>query len=151
MCMKLITGNAISLAQQGEFDVLVHVANCFHVMGAGFAKSLREIYPEVYAVDLKTKKGSRRKLGTISICKPNKELTIVNMYAQFQYGGDTPHLNNDALRDCLREVRSKFKGKRIGMPKIGSGLANGNWEIIKKIIGIELYGENVAIVEYSPF
>lgn len=36
--MKTIQGNFIHLAQNGEFDLIVHGCNCFCTMGAGIAK-----------------------------------------------------------------------------------------------------------------
>jgi len=33
--MKTIQGNLIHLAQDGEFDLIVHGCNCFCTMGAG--------------------------------------------------------------------------------------------------------------------
>ena len=39
--MKIIKGDLIKLALQGEFDVIVHGCNCFCTMGAGIAKSIK--------------------------------------------------------------------------------------------------------------
>ena len=42
-----------------------------------------------------------------------------------------------------------FKGKHIGLPKIGSHLAGGDWEIIKDIIKEELKDCKITIVIYN--
>ena len=39
-----------------------------------------------------------------------------------------------------------FSGKHIGLPKIGAGLAGGDWNIIKKIIQTELKDCKVTVV-----
>jgi O-acetyl-ADP-ribose deacetylase (regulator of RNase III) len=39
-----------------------------------------------------------------------------------------------------------FAGKRIGYPKIGAGLAGGDWSIIEEIIDRELEGEDHTLV-----
>jgi O-acetyl-ADP-ribose deacetylase (regulator of RNase III) len=39
-----------------------------------------------------------------------------------------------------------FSGKRIGYPKIGAGLAGGDWNIISSIIDKELIGEDHTLV-----
>ena len=44
--MKIIEGDLIQLALDGEFDLIIHGCNCFCSMGAGIAKSIREIFPE---------------------------------------------------------------------------------------------------------
>ena len=43
----------------------------------------------------------------------------------------------------------RFKGKHIGLPKIGAGLAGGDWERIKGIIQKELKDCEVTIVIYD--
>ena len=49
----------------------------------------------------------------------------------------------------MRAVKSRFPGKRIGYPKIGPGLAGGDWEIIRLLIEEELAGEDHTYVEFS--
>jgi O-acetyl-ADP-ribose deacetylase (regulator of RNase III) len=44
-------------------------------------------------------------------------------------------------------MKQRFSGKH-GMPKIGAGLAGGDWELIESIIDEELSGESVTIVNY---
>ena len=43
-----------------------------------------------------------------------------------------------------------FVGMRIGLPKIGFGLAGGDWQRISLIIEEELGTQDVTIVEYAP-
>jgi len=52
----------------------------------------------------------------------------------------------------MRLIKIESTGQRIGYPKIGAGLAGGDWEIIAAIIIIEeeLAGEDHTLVEYSP-
>ena len=40
-------------------------------------------------------------------------------------------------------------GKRIGYPRIGAGLAKGDWGVISNIIDVELGGEDHTLVEYA--
>ena len=47
--------------------LVLHGANCFHTMGSGIAKYLREKYPQIYTTDVMTTvKGDKKKLGTFS-------------------------------------------------------------------------------------
>ena len=78
--MKIIEGDLIKLAIEGEFDVIIHGCNCFGSMGAGIAKSIKNTFPEAYVADLKTELGSRDKLGSISyvtVQRGENEITIV--------------------------------------------------------------------------
>ena len=153
--MKTIKGDLIKLAIDGKFDVIVHGANCFCTFGAGIAKQISKHFPQAYEADLKTKRGDINKLGTISVGEYNisldQKLYIVNAYTQYKYGGQSHgviDVDYNAVGSCFREIKKRFTGKKIAFPKIGAGLAGGEWEIITKIINTELEGENFTLVEY---
>ncbi len=151
--MKIIKGNLITLALDGHFDVIVHGCNCFCTMGAGIARAIQDEFPEAYAADLATIKGDRNKLGDFSFAtvKRNEhEITIVNGYTQYQFHGKSLLVDYDAVQRLFQKVKQQFIGKRIGYPKIGAGLAGGDWEKISQIIDHELAGENHSLVVYAP-
>lgn len=84
-----------------------------------------------------------------------KELFVINSYTQYFYGTnlgvskyDIP-LDYDALRMCMRKINHSFKGKRIGLPKIGAGRAKGDWNTIQQIIKEELVSMDIVIVNYE--
>lgn len=156
--MKVIKGNLISLAAHNAmFDVIIHGCNCFHTMGAGIAKQIRKTFPEAYRADLQTICGVRYKLGKYSSATVrlfnDKYLTIVNAYTQyyFKQNKSKPRklVDYNAIRTCMKAIKKDFSGKKIGIPKIGAGLAGGDWKIISKIIDEELQGEDVTLVEYK--
>lgn len=144
---KIVTGDLIK--QATDFDVLLHGCNCFCTMGSGIAAQIRRVYPEAYEVDCETIKGDRFKLGTITYTK-NTNPTIVNCYTQYGFNPKTKPLDYSALRSCMKEVALKFKGKKIGMPLIGCGLAGGDWNAVEKIVKEELVNESVTVIVYEP-
>lgn len=146
--MKTIKGDLIKLGKDGVFDVIVHGCNCFCTMGGGIAKSIRDNFPAAYEVDQQTQRGDRNKLGTISFAEIDN-LIVVNAYTQYRYGRDKRHVDYDAVRDAFRRIKKQFAGKRIGYPRIGAGLAGGDWKVISKIIDEELDGENHTLVEWG--
>lgn len=151
--MKTVKGDLLKLGIEGRFDVIVHGANCQCAMGAGIAKTIREVLPEAYEADLETPKGDRSKLGTISfvqVFREGRPLWIVNAYTQFHYRGAGVRVDYDAVRSAMRLVKQRFAGKRIGYPKIGAGLARGDWSQLSRIISEELDGEDHTLVEYEP-
>jgi len=151
--MNVIKGNLITLALEGHFDVIVHGCNCFCTMGAGIARAIQEEFPEAYAADLVTVKGDRNKLGDFSYTTVKRgyhTITIVNGYTQFNFHGSSVLVNYDAVHSLFKKIRRQFSGKRIGYPKIGAGLAGGDWEKISKIIEQELAGESHYLVIYAP-
>ena len=54
----------------------------------------------------------------------------------------------DAIRGAFREIKTRYAGKRIGYPRIGAGLAGGDWDTIATIIDEELGGEDHTLVEF---
>lgn len=150
--MKTIQGDLIKLATDGKFDVIIHGCNCQCDMGAGIAKVIRDAFPKAFEADCQTKVGDHDKLGNITqaiISINNHKLTIVNGYTQYHWKGNGVLVDYDALRSVMKKVKEKFSGKRIGYPKIGAGLAGGDWNIISQIIDEELYGEDQTLVEFS--
>jgi len=158
--MEYITGDLIKLANEGKFDVIAHGCNCFCTMGAGIAPQMAEAFnADNYPLEANKYKGSINKLGmidyrTIDIEYSNTELVVVNAYTQYGLGanhksGSKTPLDNDALRLCLRKMNKLFKGKHIGLPKIGCGLAGGNWTEVSKYIEEELTDCQVTIVNYE--
>lgn len=151
--MNIVQGDLIELALNGVFDVIVHGCNCQCTMGAGIAKSIRTKFPEAYAADLQTKKGDRNKLGTISAAKVTRNdhaLTVINAYTQFHWRGTGVLADYEAIRAAMQQIKLHYSGNRIGYPRIGAGLAGGDWDTIAQIISEELEGEDHTLVEYMP-
>jgi O-acetyl-ADP-ribose deacetylase (regulator of RNase III) len=122
-------------------DAAGHVANCQHTFGSGIARTIRELYPEVYAADCETFRGHKGKMGTFSlgvIKNPKAQLkAIYNLYGQFQFG-NARDLNYEALYSALTEMRDDISGSEltsIGFPyKLGSDRAGGDWMVVESMI-----------------
>lgn len=150
--MEIITGDLLALALGGRFDVIVHGCNCQCAMGKGIALSIKQQFPEAYGADLRTAKGDRAKLGTISVAEIDRapiRFSVVNAYTQFHWRGEGVLADYDAIRSAFRLIRQRFAGRRIGYPKIGAGLAKGDWPTISAIIDEELRSEDHTLVEYQ--
>lgn len=153
--MKLILGDIVEMAFNGQFDVIVQGCNCFCRMGRGLAKTIAERIPEAVAADNATTKGDLNKLGTYSVgyhTTDTHTFAVVNAYTQPHWDGDGVEVlaNYDAIRSCMKEIKKQFASKRIALPLIGAGLARGDWTIIERIILEELDGLDVTIVHFGP-
>lgn len=150
--MRTLKGDLIKLALNGKFDVIIHGCNCYCNMGAGIAKAVKAEFTEAYEADCKTEKGNKLKSGSYTsttIDKNTHRITVVNAYTQHHYKGKGVKVNYEAVRSVFKLIKNDFSKKRIGYPKIGAGLAGGDWNIISKIIDDELKGENHTLVEFS--
>jgi len=122
-------------------------------MGAGIAKAIKSEFPKAYEADCKTEKDSKDKLGTYSyatIEKNENKITVINAYTQHDYKGPGIKADYDAIRSVFKKLKLNYSGKRIGYPKIGAGLAGGDWKLISKIIDEELTNEDHTLVEFAP-
>jgi O-acetyl-ADP-ribose deacetylase (regulator of RNase III) len=147
--MKTVKGDLIKLAKEGAFDVIIHGCNCFNTMGHGIAAQVKRELNEAYIVDQRTQRGDMGKLGTYSAAKiiiEDRVLWVVNAYTQYEYGGNKVNANYRAIQQVFRKIKKDFSGKRIGIPKIGCGLAKGNWQTVSEIIETELNGEDITLV-----
>ncbi|MEM6927397.1 MAG: macro domain-containing protein, partial [Myxococcota bacterium] len=152
VAMKVVRGDLLALAQQGRFDVIVHGCNCQVAMGAGIAKSIRDRFPEAWEADRATAKGDPAKLGTVSVAEVARDgttFTVVNAYTQDQWRGRGRKVEYGAVRAAMMEVRNRFSGRRIGYPRIGAGLAGGDWGVIARIVDDVLEGEDHTLVEFD--
>lgn len=161
--MKTIKGDLIELAKARHFDIIVHGCNCFNTMNSGIAKQIKKEFPQAFLADMKTAKGDKAKLGTISGCCVDN-VYVFNAYTQYCFGYDPKisYVNYGAVRSCFKMVAEQCHKLnnlllrdnsdnlfRIGIPKIGAGLAGGDWNIISKIIEEETVNLDVTVVEYN--
>jgi O-acetyl-ADP-ribose deacetylase (regulator of RNase III) len=150
--MKSINGDLLVLAQAGTFDVIVHGCNCMCTMGRGIALGIKMTFPAAYQADQQTTKGDRAKLGTYSsatVACQNHQITVVNAYTQYDFKGQGVLADYRAIENVFQQIGHDFSGRRIGYPKIGAGLAHGEWGTIAAIIETALVGEDHTLVTYD--
>lgn len=166
--MKYVQGNLLDLAAQGKFDVIVHGCNCLCTMGSGIAKQIKDRYPKAYLTDQMTEKGDMDKLGKftqayISGFRQNKDknlkswhynFTIINAYTQYGFHPrEKVNADYTAIANVFKQIKMLYDMNpqapcRIGIPKIGAGLAGGDWAIIENIID-DIGFSDLTCVEYQ--
>lgn len=142
----MITQKVIDVTK-APVDAIAHQANCFHIMGGGVARAIRETFPAAYEADLKTKRGDRKKLGTYSRAVVNDgKLAIYNVYSQYDLAPDFGEraTQYDMVVEGLTRVRDDLEGSdtlidtkslTLGIPlKYGCALGGGSWRIVEAII-----------------
>jgi len=144
-----ISGDLVEMAKENKFIAIVHGCNCFCKMGAGIAKQIKQSFPCAYEADCMSESGDKAKLGTYSTSKPRGCSFIVNAYTQFEYGRNKRHANYDAIRSVFKLINQNFIGASIGIPKIGAGLAGGDWSVIKSIIDEATPDIDITLVNFK--
>lgn len=135
-------------------DVLIHGCNCFCTMGAGVARIVKEKYPNAYYADQMTDIGDKRKLGNYSYWSGKhwfheKKITIINAYTQYNFkkkeGEIDYYVDYSALETVMTRIDVSFPKLTISMPKIGAGLAGGDWNKIKEILNRVFKNREVVV------
>ncbi len=146
-----VTGDLVNAFMSKDVDVIAHQANCFNTMRSGVAKAIVEEYPEAAKADQQTTKGDASKLGTMSVAEAGYPVGLIyNLYGQFHYGRDGgqytiyPALEN-AMQMMADDLRERGYLGKIGLPKLGCGLAGGKWSIVESIIERQLADWEVIV------
>ena len=116
---------------------IAHGCNCSGGFGSGFAKQVATLYPDVRTAYL-YRHGTRGwKLGETQILGvgDGSGREIANCATQERYGkpDEGPYVSYPAIRQVMRDLVGSWPGG-FAIPKIGAGLAGGNWDIIAGII-----------------
>lgn len=142
-------GCLVKAFKRGEVQAIAHQANCFNTMGSGVAKAIRAEWPDVYEADCQTVKGDRDKLGTLSWCpvvtdgrRKDGHGPVFNLYGQYNYGYDAKQYTDLEALESAMGVMARFcrvmNITKIGLPKLGCGLAGANWDDVAEIIERQL-------------
>lgn len=160
--MNRIKGDLLSLAESGEFDVIVHGCNCFCTMGSGIARQIKDKYPMAYIADCHTAAGDEAKLGTYTQSKSplfnGHWFRIINAYTQYGFNrtGESADLfKYAAFKEILVRLVLEFPKAKFGFPMIGMGLAGGAPDKIISMLEsfagqVDFTGGSVTLVEYAP-
>jgi len=133
-----------------ECKLIMHGCNAQGVMGSGIALQIKEQYPVAYLTYRNHYLEHGLRLGDVIVAPTHDKRIILNAITQEYYGRDKniTYVDYAAIRICMSYVKVMFMlDKDIAMPKIGCGLANGDWNIVEEIINEQLEEFNVEVWE----
>lgn len=114
--------------------VIGHQVNCRGAMGAGIAKTIADLYPNLLIEYKKLCSEDTLQPSTCFIWKQDG-LTILNLAGQLMPGGPSPFESPNTrlvfLTNAIRDAIDKLPpNPTIYLPyKIGCGIAGGNWDL----------------------
>jgi O-acetyl-ADP-ribose deacetylase (regulator of RNase III) len=90
-------------------------------------------------------------LGNSKLCQLSESLYVFTMIAQNGYGfSEKPRIRYKALEQCLNTLGNtalELNGS-VHMPKIGTGYAQGNWNVISEMIETEVSDHGIETTVY---
>lgn len=134
-------------------NIIAHVCNNQGAWGAGFVRALSAKYPRAEHV-YRLLQPQQLELGMVHMVETPSGLCVANMIAQDGLIGrdNRRPLNYAALGECLNKlgVFAQKGGYAVHMPRIGCGLAGGDWIYVEKLVADALPRRGVTTYVYDP-
>lgn len=118
-------------------DIIAHGCNCRGGYGSGVAKTMAQKFPKAKSYYLEKYDEDGWDLGDVQFVTVVGGKIIANCATQDEYyPRNKCHADYPAIRKCMEQVRdfAKANGYSIAIPKIGAGLAGGDWNTIEGIL-----------------
>ncbi len=136
--------------------IIVHVCNDLGRWGKGFVLALSAHWAEPEARYRKWSRGQAEvpfALGQVQFVEVEPALWVANVLGQhgIRKAGAAPPIRLEAVRTGLATVAqfAQVHHATIHMPRIGTGLAGGNWETISQLIREELCARDIPVTVYE--
>lgn len=150
-----VTGDATTPQGEGA-KVIIHVCNDVGGWGKGFVLALSRRWPQPEASYRRWHRegdDSPFELGQVQFVQVEPMLWVANLIGQHgvRPSDGRPPIRYEAIRAGLSRV-AEFASKNsatVHMPRIGCGLAGGNWDEVEPLIREALIAAGVAVTVYD--
>jgi O-acetyl-ADP-ribose deacetylase (regulator of RNase III) len=153
--MNYVTGDATRPAGTDP-RIIVHVCNDVGGWGAGFVLALSKRWPEPEAEFRRWYRERERNdfaLGAVQLVPVEPTLWVANLVGQhgLKRAGSRPPVRYEAIEAGLGAVRvhAQRLGASVHMPRIGCGLAGGQWDLIEPLVRAQLADHGMAVTVYD--
>jgi O-acetyl-ADP-ribose deacetylase (regulator of RNase III) len=155
MGINYTSGDATQPTGEGP-KVIVHICNDIGGWGRGFVVAISKRWSEPeqrYRAWHRGGEAAPFALGEIQLVQVSEALWVANVIGQrdVRAVGGVPPVRCEAIRIGLQKVAAEAHrlGASVHMPRIGCGLAGGNWEEVSRIVERELVNKGVAVTVYD--
>ena len=124
--------------------LIVHGCNDLGAWGAGFVLALNNTFGDG---PRKTYMEMPKHGGAYSVWRHSDAIAVANLITQqgVAYGGNSRPVQYDWIHDGLALLGAHFPDVGFVMPRIGSGLGGGDWNIIEAIVNSVLKNREVFV------
>lgn len=150
MKISFVKGDATQPIGDGN-KIITHIVNDLGLWGAGFVLAVSKKWNEPEE-SYRALKPEERILGNVQFVKVEDDITIANMFGQkgVRSETNTRPINYTAVKQSLKKVSDYAieTNATIHMPRIGCGLAGGDWFLIEKLIH-EVVKADVTVYDFE--
>jgi len=149
-----VEGDATSPSAPGP-KIIVHVCNDIGKWGKGFVLAISKRWkaPEQTYKAAFTSAGGLS-LGEVQFVPVTDAIVVANLVGQHGVAtrtSTTPPVRYEAIESGLRKVcdRARANGALVHMPRIGCGLAGGDWSKVESIVRATLADVGIQVTVYD--
>jgi O-acetyl-ADP-ribose deacetylase (regulator of RNase III) len=153
--IEIVRGDATAPQGAGA-KIIAHICNDTGAWGRGFVLALSKHWWEPaqsFKQWYRDRKQNDFGLGAVQFVQVEANLWVANMVAQhgIRTVQGVPPIRYAALEQCLEQVAGKAKELHASahMPRIGCGLAGGEWGRIEPLIARKLSEQDVPVTVYD--
>lgn len=149
MPINYLLGDATEPQGEGP-HAIIHINNDLGAWGGGFVLAISEKWIEPELAYRKRNKEGNLRLGDIQVIPVEDTIVVVNMVAQdgFPDGERECAVDYEILGDCLYQITKRLPPEYvINLPRIGTGIGGGDWNVIESILVDELKGYTINVYD----
>lgn len=152
--IRYLIGDATHLRGEGQ-KIIAHIANDENYRwGRGFGYALTRKWPDIRNNfrDWINDNENNLELGNSHLYRVSEGLSVFSMIAQRGLGSSRkPRIRYQALKHCLDSLLniSRELSATVHMPRIGTGYAGGNWNVISELIEEILTKQGIEVTVYD--
>ncbi|MFJ3659495.1 macro domain-containing protein [Streptomyces sp. NPDC090119] len=150
-----IRGDATAPCAEGA-RVIAHVCNDIGGWGRGFVSALSNRWPEpeaAYRAWYQGRADNDFGLGAVQLVEVGPRLWVANMIGQhgIRGRGKGAPVRYEAIDTALGRLADQVieLGASVHMPRIGCGLAGGEWPLVEPLVGGRLAGRGIPVTVYD--
>ena len=153
--ISYVVGDATAPVGSGP-KIIAHVCNDVGGWGAGFVLALSARWPEperAYYRWYEARATNDFELGAVQVVNVSRDVWVANIIGQRDIvsGPDGPPVRYEAIEAGLTRVAEEatLGDASVHMPRIGCGLAGGEWSVVEGIIERTLIARSIPTTVYD--
>ncbi|MET9145914.1 macro domain-containing protein [Streptomyces sp. NPDC004042] len=155
--IRYVRGDATAPRAAGP-KVIAHVCNDRGGWGRGFVLALSRRWPEpeaAYRAWYRDRADNDFALGAVQLVRTGPDLWVANMIGQHgvrRGGGKGVPVRYEAIDTALDRLagHAAALAASVHMPRIGCGLAGGDWDRIEPLAEARLLRRGIPVTVYDP-
>jgi len=152
--IRYLIGDATDPRGDGQKIIAHIVHDKSYKWGKGFGFAITKKWPKVRNNFRDWIKNNKKnlELSNSLLFRVSEDISIFSMIAQRGYGSSRqPRIRYQALSACLASLlkESRRLSATVHMPRIGTGYAGGNWDIISELIEESLTKQGIEVTVYD--